>query len=98
MAIDMVAEAPDGSFAAFCICWHIGSVGMAELEPVGTHPDHQRKGLGAAVCTAALEEAARRGATLGLVEHNVGAEGATHLYEVTLGFREVARHRRYEKP
>jgi ribosomal protein S18 acetylase RimI-like enzyme len=97
MAVDMVAVAPDGSFASFCICWNIASVGVAELEPVGTHPDHQRKGLATAVCTAALEEAARRGATLGLVDHNIGAGAATHLYEVTLGFREVARHRRYEQ-
>jgi ribosomal protein S18 acetylase RimI-like enzyme len=97
MAIDMVAEAPDGSLAAFCICWNHPRLGVAELEPVGTHPDHQRRGLARLVCAEALREAARRGATTGLVDHTIGAEAATNLYEHSMGFKEIARHRRYER-
>ncbi len=46
---DVVVEAPDGAFAAFAMCWAdpVGSVG--EFEPVGVHPDHQRRGLGRVV-------------------------------------------------
>lgn len=44
--LDLVAVAPDSRFAAFCICWldNVNQVGL--FEPVGTHPDFQRKGLG----------------------------------------------------
>ena len=52
--LDHVAEASDGSFAAFCLCWLDNSNGAGLLEPVGTHPDHRRLGLGSAVCLAGL--------------------------------------------
>ncbi len=44
-----------------------------ELEPVGVHPDHQRRGLGRAVCRAAL----RAGASLGRQEVVIAAERRT---------------------
>ena len=46
---DLVAEAPDGTLAAFALSWWdpLGRVG--EFEPVGTHPDHQRRGLSRAI-------------------------------------------------
>ena len=47
--LDIVAIAPDGQIGAFCIVWMdpVNKVGL--FEPVGTHPDYQRKGLGKAV-------------------------------------------------
>lgn len=53
---DVVAVAPDGEIAAFLIWWPDEATGIAQLEPVGTHPAHQRRGLGAAVLDRALDD------------------------------------------
>jgi mycothiol synthase len=47
--LDIVAATPEGKIGAFCIVWpdSVNQVGL--FEPVGTHPDYQRKGLGRAV-------------------------------------------------
>jgi hypothetical protein len=52
--LDWVVEARDGRFAAFALCWLDTANGVAELEPVGTHPDFRRLGLARAVSLAAL--------------------------------------------
>ena len=88
--LDWLAVAPDGRGAAFCLVWLDAENAVAEMEPVGTHPDFQRRGLGAAVCLAALGAARDVGARTGLVYANVGSPGAA-LY-ASLGFRSIARH------
>ncbi|HWI64915.1 MAG TPA: GNAT family N-acetyltransferase [Symbiobacteriaceae bacterium] len=44
--LDLVVEAPDGSIAAFCIVWYDPELRIGIFEPVGTHPNHRRLGLG----------------------------------------------------
>jgi ribosomal protein S18 acetylase RimI-like enzyme len=88
--LDWVAVAPDGRHAAFCLVWLDDANGVAEMEPVGTHPDFRRRGLARAVCLAALGEARRLGAREGLV-YAVTGSPAVALYE-GLGFRSRARH------
>ena len=58
--LDWVAVAPDGRLAAFALVWLDERNGVAELEPVGTHPDFRRLGLARAVCAAALARRSRR--------------------------------------
>jgi GNAT superfamily N-acetyltransferase len=53
-ALDQVIEAADGAYAAFALGWIDVDSHVGELEPVGTHPAHRRKGLAAAVSLAAL--------------------------------------------
>jgi ribosomal protein S18 acetylase RimI-like enzyme len=93
--LDQVAVAPDGSFAAFCLCWLDEQNGVGELEPVGTHPDHLRRGLATAVCRFALANLRAAGATTALVyaKHGYRALG---LYE-GLGFRAISRHLQYRR-
>ena len=91
---DLVVEAPDGSIAAFAICWFdpIGSVG--EFEPVGTHPDHQRRGLGRAIMRAGLRlmrDAGLRDALVFSDRSNTASEALYH----SAGFERVATHRQY---
>ena len=91
---DLVIEAPDGTFAAFTMCWvdRVGSVG--EFEPVGTHPDHQRRGLGKVVMRAGLRlmrEAGLRDALVFSLQSNAASEA---LYQAA-GFERVATHRQY---
>ena len=94
---DVVVEAPDGSFAAFTMCWldPVGSIG--EFEPVGTHPDHQRMGLGRAANLHGLRllrEGGARDALVFSLRSNAASEG---LYQ-SVGFREIAVHRQYVLP
>ena len=84
--LDIVAVAPDGELAAFCTVWFDDVTRTAVFEPVGTHPDHQRRGLGKAVMSEGLRRARRLGATLATVS-SYGA-GAHALYE-SMGFTDV---------
>ena len=47
--LDLVAVAPDGSFAAFAIVWWDEVNRRGIFEPLGTAAEHQRRGLGRAI-------------------------------------------------
>lgn len=61
--LDLVAVAPDGSLAASCIAWLDDRIRVAEIEPVGTDPDHRRRGLAGALCLAAIDKVSELGGT-----------------------------------
>ena len=91
---DIVIEARDGTFAAFAMCWAdpVGSIG--EFEPVGTHPDHQRRGLGRLFMRHGLRlmrAAGLRDALVFSLQSNAASEA---LYR-SAGFTTVAVHRLY---
>jgi ribosomal protein S18 acetylase RimI-like enzyme len=94
-ALDHVVEAPDGTYAAFALGWIDVDNRVGELEPVGTHPAHRRRGLAAAVSLAALHALRDAGAKTGLVYSN-GGSAATRVYE-RIGFESRARHVRFER-
>lgn len=87
-----VAEAPGGTFAATALMWLDEDNATAQLEPVGTHRDHRRKGLGSAVCLAAMRAAKDLGARTALVFPPGDDERPIprSLYE-SIGFRSYAR-------
>jgi GNAT superfamily N-acetyltransferase len=65
--LDLLAVAPHGELAAFCTVWFDDVTRTAVFEPVGTHPAHQKRGLGKALMTEGLRRAQRLGATLATV-------------------------------
>ena len=83
-SLDCVVEAPDGRFAAYCLCWPDDEHGVGELEPVGVRPEFRRCGLGAAVCTFALRRLHAEGGRRAIVY--CATAPACALYE-SLGFR-----------
>jgi GNAT superfamily N-acetyltransferase len=83
--LDIVAVAPDGELAAFCTVWFDDVTRTAVFEPVGTHPEHQKRGLGKAVMAEGLRRAERLGATLASVSSY--GKAAHALYE-SMGFAE----------
>jgi ribosomal protein S18 acetylase RimI-like enzyme len=85
--LDLYVVAPDGEFAAFCIVWWDKPNRIAMLEPVGTVPEHRRRGLARAV----VLEAIRRVAALGVDQVLVGSDQEFYL---SLGFemRFAAHH------
>lgn len=86
--LDLVAVAPDGTFAAYCTCWLDTQNLSGEFEPVGTRPAFRRLGLANAV----LQEGCRRMQTLGARQATVytGAQDAPPK------FNAVAARRLYE--
>jgi ribosomal protein S18 acetylase RimI-like enzyme len=83
---DRMVVAPDDRCAAFCIYWldPVNRVGL--FEPVGTHPDFQKRGLGKALMLETLRRMRDRGMATAIVcaeEHN---PAAVRLYE-SVGFR-----------
>lgn len=83
--LDIVAVVPDGELAAFCTVWFDDVTRTAVFEPVGTHPDHQKRGLGKAVMSEGLRRAQQLGATLASVSSYT--DGAHALYH-SMGFTE----------
>jgi GNAT superfamily N-acetyltransferase len=77
--LDLYVVAPDGEFASFCIAWWDEHNRIAMLEPVGTVPEHRRKGLARAV----VLEAIRRVAVLGAERVFVGSD---QVFYLSIGF------------
>ncbi len=84
--LDIVIEAPDGSFAAVAIAWYddVNRIGM--FEPVGTVPQHQKKGLGQALMYEGFKRLKELGATTAYVGAGTQPE-ASALYR-SVGFDE----------
>jgi GNAT superfamily N-acetyltransferase len=90
--LHILVEAPNGTMAASAIMWFDEVNRTVEFEPVGTHPDYRRLGLGRTMMLAALHRARSAGATHATVVC-LGAPGhprARGLYS-GLGFRELSR-------
>jgi ribosomal protein S18 acetylase RimI-like enzyme len=93
---DWAAIAPDKRVAAFCIAWPDVVSRIGQIEPVGTHPDFQRKGLGRAVMLAGmryLQSLGMRSVRICVLADN---PAAIALYE-NVGFHTVNRLLLHEK-
>ena len=88
--LDLVAQAADGRLAAFCIGWYdpgerrIGPAG--QVEPLGVHPDFQRRGLGRALLAEIFRRAARRGVRRMYVECDDYPDGLAYALYRSAGF------------
>jgi len=83
--LDLVAVAQDGELASFCTLWFDDVTRTASFEPVGTHPNHRKKGVGKALMTEGLKRVKHLGATLATVGSYSVRAGA--LYE-SIGFKD----------
>lgn len=95
--LDCVVEAPDGRLVSYCLAWLDPDNRAGEFEPVGTHPDFRRLGLGSAVCRFALRRLEDEGATQAVVyaiADDPENRGPKRLYE-SVGFVETSRFLRY---
>jgi mycothiol synthase len=84
--LDIVAVAPDGRLAAFCVGWALPDQTEAQVEPPGVHPDFQHLGLGRAVLLEGLRRMQMIGARHAHVETYSVNDPARGLYE-SVGFR-----------
>ena len=90
--LHVLVEAPDGTMAASAIMWLDEANKSAEFEPVGTHPDYRRQGLGRALILHGLHRARAAGATHATVacKGAPGRPAARGLY-YSVGFHELSR-------
>jgi ribosomal protein S18 acetylase RimI-like enzyme len=94
---DVVAVAPDGTIASFAIHWPDRELSMAQFEPVGTHPDFQRRGLASAVLQDSLARLAAAGIGRARVMTGGANDRAVRTY-VGAGFELVDEVASYRTP
>lgn len=99
MEYEIVVVAPDGRFAAFTNVW-VDDVNRSLLfEPVGTHSDFRRRGIGKALMTHVLERMqAERGIKCAYVGHEPPAKNpASAALYASVGFKKLHEVHDYSK-
>jgi ribosomal protein S18 acetylase RimI-like enzyme len=85
--LDLVAVAPDGTFAAFCLGWLDPANRVGEFEPVGTRQAYRRRGLVHAVLLEGLRQMRAAGAESVVVGPILDSEQTTLRLYHSVGFR-----------
>jgi ribosomal protein S18 acetylase RimI-like enzyme len=88
--LDLVAVAPGGDIAGFCIGWLAPDGALAQIEPLGVVPAYRRLGLGQALILELLRRFRACGAAEALVETEEARSTAVRTYEVA-GFQTAHR-------
>lgn len=88
--LDLVAVGHHGNFAAFCTVRIDPVSRMAELEPVGTHPDYRKLGLARAVVCEGLRRLEKHRPSSLCILGAAPSEAANRLYD-SVGFSEKTR-------
>jgi mycothiol synthase len=88
----------DGSqrVASFCTAWSDAVSGIGQLDPLGTHPDFQRKGLGKSVLEGCLQYLQSMGMHSARVIVEANNLAAIRLYE-RVGFCKANKLLTYKK-
>ena len=94
--MDLVAIAPEGRVAAFCIAWLDFTNRVGLFEPVGVHPDFRRMGLGKAVLAEGLRRMMAYGMQSAIVCAKANNAAAQRLYQAA-GFQVEQRLLTYVK-
>ena len=88
-SLDLVAVAPDGHLAAFCVGWLDSSLEgkpCGQIEPLGVHEEFRGLGLGQAILSEGLRRLFLCGAETVYVETDQDRSAALRLHEM-VGFR-----------
>jgi predicted N-acetyltransferase YhbS len=93
--LDRLVVTEAGEVVAFCTAWYDAHNAAGLLEPVGTHPAHQRRGLARAVCLDACHALLGMGARTAQVGYGSAAGFATYT---SAGFRQTNRELVFSKP
>jgi ribosomal protein S18 acetylase RimI-like enzyme len=86
--LDLVVVAPDGGFAAYCICWLDPVNRSGEFEPVGTRPAFRGQGLGKGLMYEGLRRLQAHGAQTAIVYAEGNNAASTGLYR-SVGFEPI---------
>jgi GNAT superfamily N-acetyltransferase len=86
--LDIVAVAPDGTLAGFCVGWLNSERHVGQVEPLGVHARFQHIGLGRALLLESLRCFKVHGADGVLVETENDRNVARNAYE-SIGFQSI---------
>ncbi len=86
--LDIVAVAPDGTLAGFCVGWLNSERHLGQVEPLGVHPNFHHMGLGRALLLESLRRFKAHGADGVLVETENERTVARNAYE-SVGFQPI---------
>lgn len=75
------AVTPDGEHASFCFVWIDGENRIAEIEPIGTRPEFQKKGLAKAVVVECFRRLRDEGIDLAYIASGPEPLPSNKLYE-----------------
>lgn len=92
--LDLVAVAPDGRLAGFCIWWYQPTLKIAQIEPLGVHPDFQNLGLSQALMNEGLRRIAAHGADKAQVETYSFSDAALNAYAAA-GFQVITHELKF---
>ena len=87
--LDIITKAPNGEYASFCGGWYDPASQTGQVEPVCTHPDYRKMGLG----KAAVLECVIRCGKLGAKRVYVGS---SQQFYYNIGFDPVETHTVWE--
>ena len=93
---EIFITAPEGDVATYCIVWTDTLNKAGHFEPVGTHPNCQRKGLGKILLFESLRRLKAEGMNEASVCTNHDNEAAIRLYE-SVGFQKAKRLLTFKK-
>ena len=93
---EIFITAPEGDVATYCIFWTDTLNKAGHFEPVGTHPNFQRKGLGKILLFESLRRLKAEGMSEASVCTNHDNEAAIRLYE-SVGFQKAKRLLTFKK-
>jgi mycothiol synthase len=87
---EIFVNSPEGAVASYCIVWTDTLNKAGHFEPVGTHPNFQRRGLGKILLFESLRRLKSEGMNEASVCTNHDNEAAIRLYE-SVGFQKAKR-------
>ena len=94
---EFIVEAPDGTIAAFTETWHDRLNRTGLFEPVGTHKDYRRLGLGLAIVRYGMQQMAALDMKFATVANENNNEASRKLYRAC-GFNPWHELDGYTKP
>jgi len=95
--LDLVVVTPDGmTFAAFCTIRMDPLSKIAEFEPVGTHPDYRKLGLGKALLCEGLARLRKYHPAMVCIGGAATTEAANRLYD-SIGFADKVGVHQWQK-
>lgn len=92
--LDLVALTPDGTIAAYCICWYDAINRIGEFEPVGARERFRRQGYGLTVMHEGLRRLQGLGATMAMVASSA-TNAASHGLYTRAGFEISGQYHAY---
>jgi mycothiol synthase len=93
---ELFVIAPGGEVASYCIIWTDENTKVGHFEPVGSHPNFQRKGLGKSLLFEGFRRLKAEGMNEADLCTNYDNAPAIGLYE-SVGFRKAERLLTYRK-